>query len=70
MGRAPSGSTGHKIRRDGYDSYTLSWSTRHKVFGSRLLFWRTFQRETDKKGAERFAKKWNVEMPPEPVRAP
>jgi hypothetical protein len=60
-----SGGKRHHIRRIMFDVYVLSWQYEVKYSGSRLLFHRTMTRETDKKGAERFAKKWGCPMPEE-----
>ncbi len=57
-------SYGHSIRRIGPDHYRLSWTHDRKVAGSRLRFPTTIRRDTDRAGAERFAKKWGI-TPPE-----
>ena len=63
MGRF-SGSTsyGHRIREMG-GYYRLSWATDRYYAGSRLRHPRTTERDTDEKGAERFAKKWGISTP-------
>lgn len=67
MPLARSGGKHHRIAHLGGGVYLISWRYEVKYAGSRLLFHRTLARETDKKGAERFAKKWGVAMPPEPA---
>ena len=66
MALAGSGGSRHRIHYDGWGIYTLSWRYEVKYSGSRLLSHRSMSRTTDKKGAERFAKKWNIPMPPDP----
>ena len=56
---------GHAIRRIGPGHYRLSWTHDRKVAGSRLRFQATIRRDTDRAGAERFAKKWGVTLPAE-----
>ena len=63
MPLARSGGKRHRIRDLGGGIYRLSWEYEVKYPGSRLLFHRTMSRETDEKGARRFAKRWNVPMP-------
>lgn len=58
-----SGSYSHKIVYERPDEYVLIWRTDHKSGGSRLRWPRVHQRDTNKKGAERFAKKWGIQMP-------
>lgn len=58
-------SYGHRIRHIVDDCYRLSWSYDIKIKGSRLRWPRTVTRDTDKEGALRFAKKWDVRMPNE-----
>jgi hypothetical protein len=53
-------SYGHSVRQIGRDHYRLSWSFDVKIAGSRLRWPRTFTRDTDAAGAERFAEKWQV----------
>lgn len=53
----------HEIKYIGPGHYRLSWTFDTKVKGSRLRFPRTITRETDKDGAERFAKKWGLSAP-------
>lgn len=66
MPAARSGGKRHHIERIYPDVYTISWQYEIKYSGSRQLFHKTMSRDTDKKGAERFAKKWGCPMPPEP----
>ena len=56
-------SYGHGIRRVGPDHYRLFWTVDFKYPSSRLRFPRVFTRDTDKRGAERFAKRWKRDMP-------
>ncbi len=64
MGRyTVNGSTGHGIRRYGYDEYTIRWQVDFYYASSRQRHPRGFQRWTDRKGAERFAKRWGISMP-------
>jgi hypothetical protein len=50
----------------GPDTFRISWSWDRYYTGSRLRYPQSMQRITDRAGAERFAKKWKVEMPSEP----
>lgn len=61
MALVPSGSRNHHIQRMGEDFYRLSWSVYSKY--GRMLYPRQYRRDTDRAGAERFAKKWGVKMP-------
>jgi hypothetical protein len=67
MALVHSGSRRHSIRRERDDEYVISWCVEHKYSGSRILHHRWFSRDTNRKGAERFAEKWGVAMPPEPT---
>lgn len=58
-----SGSKGHWIARVGFDHYRLSWIVDRYYEGSRLRFPTAYRRDTDKAGAERFARRWGVTMP-------
>lgn len=58
---APSGSHHHKIYYLGHGAYRISW--RYDVKYGRLLGSRCISRDTDRKGAQRFAKKWHVQLP-------
>lgn len=63
MPPARAGGKHHRIQYHGGGIYVLSWQYEIKYTGSRLLFHRTMSRDTDRKGAERFAKKWGCELP-------
>lgn len=58
-----SGSYGHKIIYERPDEYVLVWTTDSKV--GRQRWPRKHVRDTNRKGAERFAKKWGIKMPEE-----
>lgn len=61
MGRYSSnGSYGHRIMKLGDDSYRLFWTVDRYYSGSRLRFPRTASRDTDKNGALKFSKKWDL----------
>ena len=67
MGRYSSNpSHGHLITRVGPDDFTISWTCDYYVHGCypRQRLSRTTRVLTDKIGAERFAKKWGVKIPP------
>jgi len=55
----------HRIRREREDEYVISWTVDRYYKGSRLRHPLGRSRDTDRKGALRFAKKWNIAMPPE-----
>jgi len=57
------GSKEHHIRLLGGDDYRLLWTVDHYYTGVRQRFPRSCYRDTDRKGAARFAKKWHVPMP-------
>jgi hypothetical protein len=57
------GGKNHRIRYIGWAMYEISWQYEMKYASSRILHHRTIVRDTDKKGAERFAKKWGCPMP-------
>ena len=63
MSRFQSGSYGHKIHRIGRDQFRLHWTVDHYYASSRLRHPRVASRDTDKDGAERFAKRWKISMP-------
>jgi len=64
MGRhRSSGSYGHRVSKVGPDHYRLQWTVDRYYAGSRLRHPRVDWRDTDKAGAERFAKRWGVEVP-------
>ena len=57
-------SYGHHVKRLlGGEDYRISWTVDFYYEGSRLRFPRTFSRDTDKAGAERFCRRWKVTMP-------
>jgi hypothetical protein len=59
---------GHCIKRLTHDDFRLSWVYNKRVANrGRHLIWPTrITRDTDRAGAERFAKKWGCPMPEEP----
>ncbi len=62
------GSYSHHIQHfASWGFFRISWTVDKYVSGSRLRFPATYRRDTDRAGAERFAKKWGVEMPEEPA---
>lgn len=63
MTRRNSGSYRHHIRRVAPGCYEISWAVDYHYPDSRLRFPRTMSRETDKRGAERFCKRWGLAMP-------
>jgi len=64
MGRySTNPSYAHRITRIGVDDFTLFWTCDRYRQGSRLRFPMLSSRLTDKRGAERFAKKWKLEIP-------
>ena len=70
MGRySPGYSYQHRIQRLGRDDFRLSWLVDRYYSGSRLRFPTRTTRDTDRAGAERFAAKWDVAMPEEPLLA-
>lgn len=60
---SPAPRAGGRRHRIGYvlGVYTISWS--YEVKYGRLLGHRSITRDTDRKGAERFSKKWGCPMP-------
>ena len=61
------GSYGHRILRERADEYVISWRYDRYYAGSRLRHPTGRSRDTNRKGAKRFAKRWNIEMPKEPT---
>jgi hypothetical protein len=57
------GGYGHKIIYERPDEYVLVWY--YDTKSGRLRHPRKRTRDTNRKGAERFAKKWRVAMPKE-----
>ena len=54
---------GHDIQWIADDHYRLSWAIDRKYPSSRLRFPTSFSRDTDEKGARRFARKWGLDVP-------
>jgi hypothetical protein len=63
----PAGSYRHGVQRFGNDHYRIYWTVDRYYPTSRLRHPRLFQRDTDEAGAQRFAKRWGVEFPPNPI---
>lgn len=57
------GSYGHWIEDRGHGDFRLHYTVDRYYAGSRLRYPRHYVRDTDQQGAERFAKRWRVEMP-------
>ena len=57
---------GHYIRHLGYDWYKIGWAVDYHYQTSRLRFPRRFERNTDERGAARFAKRHGLEVPRNP----
>lgn len=51
-------SYGHRIVRERHDEYVISWRVDTK--GGRLRFSHVQRRDTNRKGALRFAKRWKL----------
>jgi hypothetical protein len=51
---------GHRVVEKWNGWYELSWKSDYAV--GNLRDWRVMRRDTDRAGAERFAKKWNVRI--------
>ncbi len=64
MALVRAGGYGHRIFRMGVDDYRIVWY--YDVKAGRLRSSRKTSRDTNRRGAERFAKKWGVTMPEEP----
>lgn len=66
MALVRAGGRRHQIRRTHRDEYEISWQYQVKYSGARTLHHHSITRDTNRKGAERFAKKHNVsfEFPP------
>lgn len=52
---------GHDVRQIAHDHYRMSWTIDRKYEGSRLRYPTTFSRDTDERGAKRFAKRWKLD---------
>ena len=59
----PGGGYGHHIQWLGPDHYRLSWSWDAYYASSRLRHPRKMTRDTDRAGADRFAKKHGIKVP-------
>ena len=57
---------GFHVRRIAPDHYRLSWTVDHKYPSSRLRFPRAHSRDTDRPGAERFARKHELRLDADP----
>lgn len=57
------GSSDHRIKLLWPGCYELHWVVDRYYSGSRLRFPTGYTKMTDEKGAARFAKKWDVDMP-------
>lgn len=57
----PSSAHGQAIRRIGHDHYRMSWVVDYHYPTSSLRFPRSFSRDTDRAGAERFVKRHKLE---------
>jgi hypothetical protein len=58
-------STRHHIQKLGHDCYRLAWTQDRYYKDSRLRHPTRYTRDTDEKGARRFAKRWAIQMPEE-----
>lgn len=58
-----SGSRSHHIQRIGVDHYRMTWAVDFYYKSSRLRWPRTFHRDTDLRGALRFARRWDLKLP-------
>lgn len=63
MSNHSTNSYGHRIRKLGC-YYRLSWTKDTYYPNSRLRFPKIYVRDTDLKGAIRFAKKWGIDFDP------
>ncbi|HEU01420.1 hypothetical protein LCGC14_0273230 [marine sediment metagenome] len=62
----PSGAYGHRLTRMGHDDYRMSWTVDRYYPDSRLRFPTRYTRDTDEKGARRFAKRHGCVFPCKP----
>lgn len=60
MSKRRSGSYGHRTQILGWDHVRLFWVVDYKHEGSRLRYPRTFSRDTDMDGAQRYIKRWRI----------
>ncbi len=65
MSRRSTTGYGHAIQYIAYDHFRLSWVSDRHYASSRLRFPTSFRRDTDARGARRFAKKWECALPKE-----
>ena len=56
-------STAHRVKREAYGFYRISWTVDYYYRWSQLRWPRRFSRETDYQGAVRFAKKHKLKVP-------
>jgi hypothetical protein len=60
----PAKSYGHRVQFLGVDHFRVSWTVDFYYPASRLRHPRGFSRDTDRTGAIKFAKRWNLQWPP------
>ena len=58
-----SGSNGHRIVKLCFDTWRISWLVDRYYSRSRLRHPCRYRRETDERGARRFAKRWKIAFP-------
>lgn len=61
MALTRAGGYGHQIHRLGENDYRISWT--YDTKSARLRWPRRVSRDTDRAGAERFAKRWGIVCP-------
>lgn len=61
MATVRAGGYGHRITKVSDDEYSISWT--YDTKSARLRYPRQVSRITDRKGAEKFARHWGIEMP-------
>jgi hypothetical protein len=64
MSRRSTTGYGHRVTEFFQGQYVISWTWDAHYPSSRLRFPRHMSKVTDRKGAERFCKKWGCKMPP------
>lgn len=69
MALVRSGGSHHYIKRIYPDIYEIGWAYEAKYTGARTRHHRWIRRDTNEKGARRFAKKWGLEMPTPPAKS-